>query len=450
MNMLDRVFKLRENRTTVLREIGAGVVTFMTLAYIIFVQPAILSAEPCGMDFGAVMVATCVAGAIGTLLMGLLANYPIALAPAMGHNIFFAFAICSMPGVTWRIALGANFISGAVFVVGSAFGIRAKIMGAVPEALRYGIAAGIGLLIAMLGFQHAGLVVPSQGTIIGLGDIHAAPVLLSLLGLAVIAALMVSRVPGAILIGILATAAAGMIFKIIPIPAQLFRMPPSLKPTFLQLDILGALQWKWEMLSVIFVLLFLDLFDTVGTLIAVGHHGGFIREGKLPRERRALLSDAIATVSGTLCGTSTVTSYIESAAGISAGGRTGLANIATAFLFIAALFVAPIVEVIGGGLPGARPDLRLYPVTAPALIIIGALMLAGIKKIRFDDATEVIPAFLALFIMPVTFSITEGIAFGFISYAFLKLVTRRPREVHWLVYAFAILFLLKYIFIGTK
>jgi len=441
------IFGLKENRTTVARELGAGVVTFMTLAYIIFVQPAILSSKPCGMDFGAVMTATCVAGALGTLLMGFLANYPIALAPAMGHNVLFAFVICSIPGVTWQIALGANFVSGAVFVLGSTFGLRARIMRAVPESLQYGIAVGIGLLIAMLGFQHAGIVVPSPGTIIGLGDIHNPPTVLSLIGLAALSAMLVLGAPGAILLALLLTAAIGVVMGLLEPPESLFSLPPSMGKTFLKLDIPGA--FRWELAGVIFVLFFLDLFDTVGTLIGVGRQGGFIRDGRLPRERRALLADALATVTGTLCGTSTVTSYIESAAGISAGGRTGLANVATAALFIAALFFAPVVRMIGGGY--ADPQLgTLYPVTAPVLIVIGSFMVANVRYVRYDDLTESIPAFLALFVMPVTFSITEGIGFGFIAYVFLKVISGRGREVPALTCVIAGLFLLKYLALGTR
>ena len=446
MGFLNRLFHLKECGTTVTRELIAGVVTFMTLAYIIFVQPAMLSSQPCGMDFGAVMAATCLSGALGTLLMAFLANYPIALAPAMGHNALFAFVICGMEGVTWPIALGANFISGVLFAAGSVFGLRARLMRSVPTSIQYAIAAGIGLLIAMLGFQYAGLVVARPGTLIGMGDIHAGPTLLSLFGLALLAALMTLRVPGAILIGMLITAIAGIVTGIVPKPEKIVSAPPSLAPTFLKLDILGALTWKTA--PMIFVLLFLDLFDTIGTLIGVSQQGGLMKDGRLPRERNALMADALATVGGTLCGTSTVTSYIESAAGISAGGRTGLANVATAGLFLLALFFAPVVQVVGGGVQVAEGRF-LYPVTAPVLILIGAIMLGHFARIQFDDLTESIPAFLALFIMPVTFSITEGIAFAFIAYAFLKLITGRWREAPLLVYLCAALFLLKYIFIGA-
>jgi len=441
LGAIRRFFKLDELGTTVGTEIRAGLVTFMALAYIIFVQPGMLAQA--GMDFGAVMMATCLASALATILMGLLANYPIALAPAMGHNAFFVFVVCGMMKVPWQVALGANFISGMIFVLISFVGLREHLMDAVPPTLKNGIAVGIGMLIAIIGLQNAGIVVHQPATIVGLGNLKAPHVLLSLFGLAVVSLLMARRVPGAILISMLLTAAYGAALGFLEFPRQMVAPPPSLRPTLARLDIAGALQLR--LVDVIFVFLFLDLFDTIGTLIGIGQQGGFMREGKLPRAREALFADAVGTVAGAFLGTSTITSYIESSAGVSEGGRSGLANMVTALLFIAAIFFSPVIAVIGGGYHDPVSGGHFNFVTAPVLIVIGSLMLSNIREIHFGDVTEAIPAFLAIILMPLTFSITEGIAFGFISYAFLKLVTGRGREVSWLVYLFSILFIVRYI-----
>jgi len=439
--MLEQRFMLRENQTTVGREVVGGLTTFLTMSYIVFVQPALLSSA--GMDFGAVMVATCVAAGAATILMGLLANYPIALAPAMGHNIFFVYVVCGAMGVSWQMALGANCISGLVFIALAFFGIREKIMEAVPGCLRFGIAAGIGMLIALLGFQWAGIVVDTPGVLVGMGSLQSPAVLTSLLGLAVASILLVLRVPGALLLGILATTLAGLAFGIATF-GGVVDAPPSIRPTFLKLQVSGL--FSVEMLSVVFVFFFLDLFDTVGTLIGVGEQGGFMREGKLPRARPALLSDAIGTVGGTLLGTSTTTSYIESSTGIASGARTGLANLVTGCLFLLALFFYPLVKMIGGGYEVSE-GVFIYPMIAPVLILVGVFMISCVKKIEWDDLTEAIPAFLTIMVIAFTVSITEGIAFGFISYALLKTVTGRGRQVHALIYLFALLFILRYAFL---
>ncbi len=440
--MLKIFFKLDEAGTNIRTEVLAGFTTFVTMAYIIFVQPAVLANA--GMDFGAVMVATCIASAIATILMGVLANYPIALAPAMGHNFFFVYTVCIAMGIPWQKALGANFISGCAFILFSLFAIREKIINAVPNALKDGIAVGIGLLIALIGFEWAGLVVPHSGTFIGLGDLKSKPVLLSIFGILLISILLTRRVKGSILWGILVTAILGYFLGLVKFYG-IVSPPPSLKPTLFKLDILGA--FDIGLVTVIFVFFFLDLFDTVGTLIGVGQQAGFMKYGRMPRANKALLSDAIGTVEGTLLGTSTITSYIESAAGVAAGGRTGLANLVTAGLFILSIFFYPLVKMIGGGYLPTGGTAVLYPVTAPALIIVGSMMLTNATKIDWRDYTESIPAFLTLIIMPVTFSITEGISFGFISYSILKLVSRKAREVHWIIYLFSALFVLRYIFL---
>jgi AGZA family xanthine/uracil permease-like MFS transporter len=435
---LDRTFRLAENGTTVRREVLGGATTFMTMSYIIFVQPAILGLT--GMDKGAVMVATCLASALATLLTGLLARYPIAQAPAMGHNIFFAVVVCGTMGYTWQAALGANFLSGLVFVVLALAGIWGKVVAAVPDALKYGIAVGIGLLIALVGLEYAGIVVDSPGVLVALGDLTRPPVLLALFGLALTSVLLVLRFPGAILAGLLATALAGLPFGIVKY-GGIMAPVPSLAPTFLKLDIPGAI--GSGLVSVVFVFLMLDVFDAIGTLIGVGSSGGFLKDGKLPRADKAMLADAAGTVGGVLLGTSTVSSYIESVTGIAQGARTGLANVVTSALFICALFFSPLTGMISGEVSDG--GLVLRPVIAPALIIVGSMMMRCVKRIDWDDLTEAVPAFLSIVIMPLTLSITEGIAFGFIAYVLLKAAAGRARQVHWLIYLFAAVFILRYI-----
>jgi AGZA family xanthine/uracil permease-like MFS transporter len=440
--MLEKLFRLQESGTTVKREIVAGCTTFMTLSYIIFVQPAVLSAA--GMDSGAVMAATCITSAFAMVLMAFLANYPIALAPGMGHNFYFAFTVCLTLGVSWQNALGAVFVAGVLFILLFFVGLREKVMTILPVSLRNAIPAGIGLLIALVGLEWAGLIVDHPATYVTLGDLKSPPALLSLFGIIVIAILFALKVRGAILVGILASTIVGLITGMVKFQGVV-SAPPSIAPTFLQLQIPNILVDP-KMISVIFIFIFLDLFDTVGTLVGVGEQGGFMVDGKLPRARQALLSDAVATSAGALLGTSTVTSYIESASGISAGGRTGLTSIVTAVLMLLALFFNPLIKMVGAGVPVGE-NTFLYPIVAPALIIIGSLMLKNVVSIDWDDMTESIPAFLTLLLMPLTISITEGIAFGFISYALLKLVTRQGRQVHWLIYLFAVLFVARYIWL---
>lgn len=436
---LDRTFRLAESATTVRRELVGGATTFMTMSYIIFVQPAVLGAT--GMDKGAVMAATCLASALATLLMGLLARYPIALAPAMGHNVFFAVVVCGAMGFTWQAALGANFLSGLLFVVLALFGVWGKMVAAVPDSLKYGIAVGIGLLIALVGLEYGGIVVAMPGALVSLGDITSPPVLLVLFGLALTAVLLVVRFPGAILAGLLATAAAGLPLGVVKFHG-LVAPVPSLAPTFLKLDIGGAV--RSGIVTVVFVFFLLDVFDTIGTLVGVGGAGGFLKDGRLPRADKAMLADAAGTVGGVLLGTSTVTSYIESVTGVAQGARTGLANVATSALFLIALFFSPLAEMIGGEV--AYRGLVLRPVIAPALILVGSMMMKCVKLIDWDDLTESIPAFLCLVVMPLTLSITEGISFGVISYALLKLAAGRGRRVHALIYVVAGLFVLRYVF----
>ena len=440
MDVLERRFGLRANGTTVRTEVIAGLTTFLTMAYIIFVQPAVLGAA--GMDPGAVLTATCLATALATLLMALMANYPIAVAPAMGHNFFFAYSVVLGMKVPWRIALGGVALAGIIFILTAGIGLREKLITAMPASIKHAIAAGIGLLIAAIGLQWAGLIVASPGTLVTLGDLHGRAPLLATATLAVTAVLLARRVPGAFLWGMLAATLAGGPLGIVQYHG-IASAPKSLAPTFLQLDIAGAL--SPGMTAVVFVFFFLALFDSVGTLVGVGTQAGFMKDGTLPRGRQALLADAIGTVAGAVLGTSTVTAYIESGAGVAAGGRTGLAGIVTAALFLLSVFLHPLVQTIGGGY--ASGSTTLYPVIAAPLILVGTMMIGGLRHVEWDDPTESIPAFLTLVMMPLAVSITEGVAFGLVSYALLKLATGRAREAHPLIYLFAMLFLARYLFL---
>ncbi|HOT68999.1 MAG TPA: NCS2 family permease [Candidatus Saccharicenans sp.] len=437
---LEKTFRLQENQTDVKTEFLGGLTTFMTMSYIIFVQPAIMGGI--GMNTGAVMVATCLASAIATLLTGLLSNYPIAQAPAMGHNVFFAVTVCGLMGYTWQVALGANFISGCLFTLLALLGVAGKLVDIVPDSLKQAIAAGIGLLIALIGLEYAGLVVATPGVLIGLGHLGSRPVLVALFGLVMTAVLMTRRIPGALLWGILSSALLGLALGVVKFHG-LFSAPPSLSPTFLKLDISGAL--KGGLIPIIFVFFFLDVFDTVGTLVGVCGPVGFFKGKKLPRANEAMLADALGTVTGTLLGTSTVSSYVESSTGIAQGARTGLANVFTSIFFLAALFLNPLAEMVGGSYEFDGQVLR--PVIAPALIIVGFMMMKTLGRIDWEDISEAIPAFLTLVVTPLTVSITDGLAFGFISYSLLKIFKGEGKKVHWLVYLISLLLLARY-FLG--
>lgn len=440
MRFFEKRFALSSHGTTVRTEILAGVTTFLTMAYILFVQPAVLSAA--GMDFGAVLTATCLSTALATALMALLANYPIAVAPAMGHNFFFAYSVVIGMKTPWRVALGAVAIAGILFVITAGVGLRERLITAIPASMKHAIAAGIGLLIATIGLEWAGLIVASPGALVTLGNLHSAPTLVAVLALALTAVLMARGIPGAFLWGILAATAVGVPLGVVHFEG-LASPPPSLAPTFMQLDIRGAL--APAMVAVVFVFFFLALFDSIGTLVGVGEQAGLMRDGTLPRAREALLADAIGTVAGATLGTSTVTAYIESGAGIAAGGRTGLTSLVTAALFLLSLLFYPLVRTIGGGY--VVNGMTLYPVIAAPLVLVGTMMIGGLRYVAWDDPTEGIPAFLTVILMPLATSITEGVAFGVLSYSLLKLACGRGREVHPLIYAFAVLFLARYIFL---
>ncbi len=426
--MLDAYFKLSDNQTTVRREILAGVTTFLTMAYIAFVNPNILADT--GMDRDAVFVATCVAAALGSLIMGLWANYPIALAPGMGLNAFFTYTVVLGMGHTWQVALGAVFIAGVLFFILSVLKVREWIINAIPHGLKLAIAAGIGLFLGIIGLKNAGIIVDHPVTLVTMGDLSLWPALLAVGGFLVMVALDSRRVPGAITIAILLTTAVGVITGVSPF-GGVFSAPPSVAPTFLQMDIVGALDVS--LISVIFAFLFVDLFDTAGTLIGVAHRGGMLDEqGRLPRLGRALMSDSSATVVGAVFGTSTTTSYIESVAGVKAGGRTGLTAVTVAVLFLLCLFFSPLA--------GTIPSYA----TAPALLLVACLMMRGLTEVDWEDVTEYAPAVVTAIGIPLTFSISDGIGFGFVTYAAIKILSGRFSEAGPAVTAIAVLFVIKF------
>jgi len=438
---LNSLFKLEELGTDIKTEVSGGITTFMTMSYIIFVQPAVLSA--CGMDFGAVMAATCISSAVATIIMGLYANYPIALAPAMGHNFFFTFTVCLTMQIPWQHALGAIFIAGFIFLALSFLAVREKLMDVIPTCLKSSIAAGIGLLITLIGFEWSGIIVDAPGTLVQLGNLKSAPVLVSLFGILLLSFLLIRQIKGAILLGILGTGFLAWLSGLTHFEG-VFSSPPSLAPTFLKLQIFKG--FTFDFLIVILIFLFLDVFDTIGTLIGVTKQAGLLVDGKLPGAKRAFFSDACGTVTGALLGTSTITSYIESSAGIAVGARSGLSNVVTGLLFLLSLFFFPIVKMFGGGYEIAE-KVYLYPITAPVLILIGSFMVKSILDIDWDDYSESIPAFLTMLIMPLTFSITEGIAFGFISYSLLKIMKGEFKEAGIINHILALIFILRYIFL---
>jgi AGZA family xanthine/uracil permease-like MFS transporter len=443
--MLESFFRIRGQGSTPGREAAAGATTFLAMAYIIFVNPAVLSLA--GMDFGSVMVATCLAAAFGTLLMGLLTNYPVAMAPGMGENFFLVTAVLSM-GITWQQGLAAVFFAAVLFFVLSILRIRELILDGIPESLKVGIAAGIGLFIVVIGLVNGGIIVkhPASATVpVALGDLHGPVAQTALFGLVVTLALVARKIPGAILLGILGTALFGLVRGTVRY-SGIMALPPSIQPTFLQMD-LGSLlnPGIWP---VVIIFLFMSMFDAIGTLIGVGEQGGFLVKGKIPKITRALCTDSGASVVGACLGTSDVTPYVESAAGVQVGGRTGFANVITAALFLLAIFFMPLVQSIGGG-SKIGEGAYLYPVTAPALIVVGIMMVRAITKLPWEDAASSLPAFLIVIGIPLTYSIAEGLAFGFVSYPIVMFLAGRGREVRPLTYLLGLFFLLRYIFLRT-
>jgi len=431
MAFLDKFFKLSEHGTTVRIELLAGLTTFLTMAYIIFVNPTILG--DAGMPKDAVFLAICVAAAIGTLIMGLYANYPIGLAPGMGLNAYFAYTVVKGMGFPWQAALGAVFISGCLFVLVSLLRLRELIVNSIPHSLRTAIPAGIGLFLALISLKSAGIVTANPATFVTLGNLHQAAPVLAILGFLLIVALDQLQVRGALLIGILSVTVLSFVFGGNHF-SGIFSAPPSITPTLFQLDIKGAI--SMGLINVVLVFFLVELFDATGTLMGVAQRAGLMKDGKMARINKALLADSGAIVAGALLGTSSTTAYIESAAGVQAGGRTGLTAVAVAVLFLLCLFIAPLAGVVPA-----------YA-TAPALFFVACLMLRELTDIDWKDSTECVPAAVTALVMPFTYSIANGLALGFISYAALKLLTGRAREVSLVIWAIAAIFLFKLIYLN--
>ncbi|MBN1907987.1 MAG: NCS2 family permease [Deltaproteobacteria bacterium] len=480
---LDKIFRLSENGSNTGTEITAGITTFMTMAYIIVVQPMVLSGRmfgfDTGLDFGAVMTATCISSAAATAIMGIYARYPIAQAPGMGENFFFVFSV--LPAVTaagfansWQVGLGIVFISGILFLALSLLGVRKVIIDAVSPSMKNAMAVGIGIFIAFIGMQNAGVIVTaatiastpdgaiiSGGTLVKLNpQIFTVDLLVFASGLLLTAALYTRKIRGAIILGIIGATFASIIIKLIAssgleiagspflsdsklvkefaLSLNLFSLPPSIKPTFFKMDILGAL--SLSMVPFIIIFLFMDMFDTIGTLIGVSEQAGFIKDNRLPRAEKAFLSDAVGTVIGACSGTTTVTSFIESAAGVEQGGRTGLTSIVVALFFLLALFLSPLISMIGS----------YTTITAPALIVVGSMMIKNVLKIKWDDFSESIPCFLMITGIPLTYSISDGLTMGFVSYPFIKLLSGKGKNISWFMYLLAILLILYFVFVRSK
>ena len=429
--LLERLFKLSENKTTFKTEVLAGVTTFLTMCYIIIVNPLILSET--GMDHGAVFVATCLAAAIGCLVMGIVANYPIALAPGMGLNAYFTYSVCIGMGVPWQTALAAVFVSGFIFIAISMFKIREAIENAIPMSLKFAIGGGIGLFLALVALKNAGIIVDNPATLVGLGDLKEPKVLLALFGFFMVVIMHHYKVRGAIIISILVITVLATLLGINQIQGVVGAVP-SIAPTFLQMDFSGL--FTASMVGVIFVFFLVDLFDSTGTLVGVSHRAGLLKDGKLPRLKKALFADSTAIVAGAALGTSSTTPYIESSAGVAAGGRTGLTAVVVGIMFLLCLFLAPLAQSV--------PSFA----TAPALLFVGVLMIQGITNIEWDDITEAVPAFLTIVFMPFAYSIADGIAMGFISYALIKLFTGKAATVPYMVWIIAVLWVIKFVAFG--
>lgn len=428
-DFLEKTFKLTENKTTIRKEFVAGLITFLTMSYILIVNPSILSKT--GMDKDALFTATAIATIFATLMMALYAKLPIAQAPGMGLNAFFAYTICGVMGYSWQFALTAVFIEGIIFILLTFFNVRELIVKSIPKVLKEAIPVGIGLFITLIGLKNAGIVVPNSEILVSLGDFSQHSVWIAMLGLLVTAVLYVRNVNGSILIGIVIATIFGIILGDVKLPdTSIVSTPPSIAPIFAQFEWDHIL--SFNMVVVVFTLLFVNMFDTVGTLIGVVSKAGLADEdGNFPQMKKALFSDALGTTVGSILGTSTITAYVESASGVASGGRTGLTSVSTAFMFILALFFAPLFLMV----PAAA--------TSPALIIVGLFMISSVSKIDFSDMSEGLPAFLTIVFMPFTYSIAEGIVFGMLSFALIKVCSGKSKDVSLAVYVIAILFLLK-------
>lgn len=443
MDFIEKCFKLKENKTTFKTELMAGLTTFMTMAYILVVNPSILSTT--GMDAGALLTATCIASALGTFFMAFFANYPFVLAPGMGLNAYFAFTICAQKGYSWHVALAAVFVEGIIFIILSAVNVREAIFNAIPANMKKAVSVGIGMYIAFIGLQNAGVVINNASTCVSLGDVKTVPVALALIGTIITLVLVIRKVKGALLVGILITWILGIICQLAGvyvvdveagvyslIPTGLISAPPSIAPIAGKLSFSGIS--IFDFIVVIFAFLFVDLFDTLGTLIGVSTKAGFLdKEGKLPRIKGALFADALATTVGAVLGTSTVTTFVESASGVSDGGRSGLTAFTAGILFLVALLFSPILTTI--------PSFA----TTPALVVVGLMMVENVRDIDFSDYTEGFPAFMTILMMVVCYSISEGLVFGVISYVLLKLFGGKKNELNPVIVIIAILFFLKLI-----
>ncbi|MGY4691153.1 NCS2 family permease [Salibacterium sp. K-3] len=437
---MERYFEFEKWGTGYRQEGMAGLTTFLAMAYILFVNPSILAEA--GMDEGAVFTATAVSAAIGTLIMGLLARYPIALAPGMGLNAFFTYTVVLTMGIPWQLALFSVFVSGLIFICITLLGIREKVINAIPAQLKYAAASGIGLFIAFIGFQNAGIVVADESTLVTLGDMTEPTTILACFGLVVTAVLMVLGFRGGVFYGMVLTALAGIVFGLISLPDAVVGSVPSLAPTFgSALSFLGEMEWSGQvvgqMLIVILTFLFVDFFDTAGTLYAVANQAGFVKNNKLPRAGKALLADSSATSIGAVLGTSTTTAYIESSSGVAAGGRTGFTSVVTGVLFLLALFLSPLLVVVTN------------EVTAPALIIVGVLMASSLRLIEWDKLEMALPAFLTIIAMPMTYSIATGIALGFIFYPITMVLKGKARDIHPIMYVLFVVFIVYFAFLGA-
>lgn len=431
-SFLDRFFKIKESGSSVRTEVLAGLTTFLAMSYILVVNPSIL--KDAGMDFGAVFVATCISSAFACMMMGLVANYPIALAPGMGLNAYFTYTVVKGMGISWQVALGAVFVSGIVFIILSLFKVREAIVNSLPNSLKYSIGGGIGLFLALVALKSAEVVVSNPTTLVSLGDIHSPQVLLTIVGFCFIVTLEHFRIRGGIIIGILAITAIASVAGLNEFKG-IFAPVPSLAPTFLQLDFHDL--FSMSLVSVIFVFFFVDLFDSTGVLIGVAGRAGLLVDGKLPRVKKALLADSTAIVVGAGLGTSSTTAYVESAAGAAAGGRTGLTAVVVGLLMLASLWFSKLAASVPA-----------YA-TAPALLYVGVLMMRSMTEIDWKDVSEAAPAFFTLIFMPFAYSIADGIAMGFISYALIKLFCGRVKEVSYMVWIIAVLWAFKLLWLGA-
>lgn len=428
-NMLEKIFKLKENNTTVRTELFAGLITFLTMSYILVVNPNILGET--GMDRAAVFTATVLGSVIATLFMAFFTNLPVAQAPGMGLNNFFAFTVVLTMGYTWQFALTAVFIEGLIFILLTFFNVRELIVNSIPRVLKEAIPVGVGLFITLVGLKSAGVVVGNDATLVSLGDMANPNVWIALVGVVITGALLALNVNGAILIGIVAATIGGIFAGIVHFPeGNWVSLPPSLAPTFAQFE--WDKVFTFDMALVVFTFLFVNLFDTVGTLIGVVSRTGLLdKDGNFPQMKKALFADALGTTIGSVLGTSPITAYIESSSGVAAGGRTGLTSVSTAFMFVLALFFAPLFLIV----PASA--------TSPALIIVGLFMISAVAKINFDDITESLPAFVTLIFMPFTYSIAQGIVFGILTYFFVKIFSGRYKDVSTMIYVLAVLFIIK-------